>query len=135
MNKPFCEKCGKGMKIIPRLIKQGHCQYPGCKINLGEVHIAVKFCPPHKIQKIKEDKKSYQRKIYKSKFHREKTISKKWNNPRPLPPGITEGSPCPRCGAIIYRERVIDQKGYTTNFFDYVCGTHRFPDPRGGKMR
>ena len=118
-----------------KFLKYCYCQYPGCKIYLGEVHIATKFCPLHRYQKRKQDAQTRHREQYKSKFHREMTISKKWDNPRPLPAGIKEGGPCPGigngwCGAMLRRERAMNTEGYSTPFFDYTCGTHRFPDPR-----
>lgn len=117
-------------------LKRGYCQYPGCNLDLGLVHVATKYCPNHKILKRKLDTQAYHRERYKSKYHRERVIGGDvFEAPKRLPSGLKEGAPCPGngngyCGQILRRERAMDQKGCTTNFFDYTCGTHRFPDPR-----
>lgn len=118
--------------------KHGFCQYPGCNLDLGFVQIAKKYCLSHKIAQIKQTQQAAHRQNYKSKFHREKTISKKWSKPRALPSGLKEGAPCPGngngyCGGMLRRERAFDSKGFSTSFFDFFCGTHRFPDPREEK--
>jgi hypothetical protein len=120
----------------------GFCQYPGCNLDLGEVHIAIKFCRPHAEQSRREKAVIHRRENYRSKYHREKTISKEFRLPRPLPAGIKDGGPCPGngngyCGKILHREIAFETEGYSTNFYDYFCGTHRFPvvveEEKGGK--
>ena len=115
-------------------LKHGYCQDPDCGIDLGMVHVATKFCPIHREKKRKQGQQAYQREHYKSKFHREKVIGRVFKNPEPLRNDLKEGGRCPGngngfCGAMLRRERVMDVGGYSTPFFDYVCGTHRFPDP------
>ena len=119
-------------------LKSIRCQYPGCEINLIDVHIATQFCLPHKILKKKQTGEAHHRETYKSKFHREHITGDVCKNPKPLPPGLKAGGPCPGngngfCGAMIRLERAMDTEGYSTPFFDYFCGTHRFPDPREEK--
>ena len=119
-------------------LKKCYCQYPGCKIYLGEVHIATKFCPLHRYQKRKQDAQTRHREQYKSKFHRARVSGGDYKNPKLLPRGLKERGPCPGngngwCGAILRRERAMNGKGSTTNYFDFFCGTHRFPDPQQEK--
>ena len=115
-------------------LKQGYCQYPDCGLDLGMVHVATKYCAAHRILQRKKDMQTYHREHYQSKFHREKVIGGVFKKPEAIPKGLKEGTPCPGigngyCGAMLRLERVMDPKGYSTPFFDYVCGTHRFPDP------
>lgn len=119
--------------------KHGFCQYSDCNLDFGFVHVATKYCPVHKIQQVKKNQQAAHRLNYKSKFHRDHVIGGDvFRAPKHLPSGFKEGAPCPGngngyCGAMLRQERAMDQKGYTTNFFDYTCGTHRFPDPREEK--
>jgi hypothetical protein len=113
-------------------LKHGYCQFPGCNLDLGEVHIAIKFCRPHAEQSKREKAVIHRRENYRSKYHREKTISKKWRKPQLLPQSIKDGGPCPGngngpCGKLLYCERAFETEGYSTEFWDYTCGTHRFP--------
>jgi hypothetical protein len=124
----------KNARIKKMKLKQGYCEYEDCGLDLGMVHIATKFCSVHREKKRKQDAQTYHRERYKSKFHRDHVIKEAIKNPEPLPKGLREGGPCPGngngvCGAMIRLERVMDTKGYTTPFFDYTCGIHRFPDP------
>ena len=118
--------------------KQGYCQYPDCGIDLGMVPVATKFCQPHEAINRQRKLYEYRRERYKSKFHRERIMGGVYKKPKSIPKGLKEGGSCPGndngfCGAILRRERVMNAQGYSTPFFDYVCGTHRFPDPREEK--
>lgn len=116
-------------------LKHGYCQYPDCNLDLNFVHVATKYCPEHKILQRKQHPQTYHRERYKSRFHRDKVIGGVYKNPELLPNGLKDGAPCPGngngyCGAILRREPVMTAEGYSSPFFDYVCGSHRFPDPR-----
>ncbi len=119
-------------------LKRGYCQYEDCGLDLGMVYPNAKYCDLHRILQRKKHMHTYHLEHYKSKFHREHVIKGVYKMPRPIPMGLKEGGPCPGngngfCGAMIRREVAMDPKGYSTPFFDYVCGTHRFPDPREEK--
>ena len=125
---------------MPPFLKHGYCKYEDCGLDLGMVYPNTKYCPTHRVQKRKQEAQAYHREHYKSKFHRDRVRGNIFKNPKPIPQGLKEGEPCPGngngwCGAIIHRERAIDEQGCSTPFFDYFCGTHRFPDPREQKER